>query len=459
MSNLYNCLLHLEQLATELGVTDKIALIDNESSVTYEQLYSSSKIFGLSLVNSGINPLDRIILTKKDSIEFVIQFLGCLYVNIIPVLTNSTMSEEDIQDIIKKSGARTNFVINNSNTKFTIPKSYDNSDAFILCTSGTTGQTKLVVHSQKSICGTGLQYGKILQLTKHDVIFSAAKMSHAYGLGNSISIPLTHGATVILESALATPEKIAKHIQDNKVTIFCGVPRHFTSLLTSNRTYNFSSLRCCLSAGESLPIKVHKDFSNKFNSRIIDAMGSTELLGFAISAGVEVKGVELVLKDEEGNIVPQGEIGELFVKSSFASVKYYNDLLATDYTFKKGWIKTNDMYQLNDGLYIHQGRRNDCIKINGVYVSFTNLEKDLYNLASVLEVAVVSNNNKYGLTRIEIYVVLKHGYNKDQEYANILDTFKSHNTMFNQPHTIKIVESLPRTPSGKIKKYILLTKE
>jgi benzoate-CoA ligase len=177
------------------------------------------------------------------------------------------------------------------------------------------------------------------------------------------------------------------------------------------------------------------------------------------ATGKPVEGVDVKLVDEYGVEVPTGEIGELFVRSEFASTNYYDDAPATNYTFRDGWIKTNDMYQVKNGQFIHRGRRNDCIKINGLYVSLTGLEKDLYEVDSILEAAVVSGDNKYGLSRIEIFVVLKDGYDKKQEYVNILERFKTHNTMFKRPYTIKMVDSLPRTASGKIKKYILLSRD
>jgi benzoate-CoA ligase len=452
MKKNYNCLTHLEEIAKELNVIDKIAFIENGKTITYGQLYSNAKEFGQSLLKLGQKKSDRVILSKKDSIEFVVNFLGFLYVGVIPVLVNSSMSQNDIDDITKK-----------------IQVDYETDGAFILCTSGTTGQTKLVIHSHESICGTGLQYGKILQITKDDVVFSAAKMTHAYGLGNSLSIPLTYGATVILEPELPTPEKIVSHIENGKVSIFCGVPRHFTSLLNTTRNYDFGSLRICLSAGESLPKKVGEDFTNRYGCDILDAIGSTELLGFALTTRIDevvygvtgkpVEGVDVKLVDEYGVEVSTGEIGELFVRSEFASTNYYDDAPATNYTFRDGWIKTNDMYQVKNDQFIHRGRRNDCIKINGLYVSLTGLEKDLYEVNSILEAAVVSGDNKYGLSRIEIFVVLKDGYDKKQEYVNILERFKTHNTMFKRPYTIKMVDSLPRTASGKIKKYILLSRD
>ena len=498
----YNCLTHLDQISQQLGTQNKIAVIDNTNSITYSELYTKAKRFGCSLLNCNIKHQEHIIICLEDSIDFIVCFLGSIYAGIIPVVINPNLSNSEIHQIVVKSPAnnvicsksRANdfcqkewnlilipdvitgnsvdrFIGQQYNTKIEPTDTYENDDAFIYCTSGTTGHIKLVVHSQKSICGTGLQYGtSVISLNKNDVVFSAAKLSHAYGLGNSISIPFVHGCTVVLESSLATPETIVKLIETNKVTTFCGVPRHFTSLLNTSRQYSLDTLKVCLSAGESLPQKVGKDFTNRYKCVIINAIGSTEILGFALSTrsddiaygstGTVVDGCQVKLMDDYGNEVKQGQLGELFVHSEYSSKKYWNDESSTQYTFIDGWIKTNDMYMVNtNGHYVHKGRKNDCMKVNGLYVSLTGLEKDLYEVDSILDAAVVFVENKYGLNKIELHIVLKDNFNEDIEYANIQQHFNKHELLSNRPFTIKIIDALPRTQSGKIKKYVLLNRD
>jgi len=492
----YNSLQHLEYLAHQLNCWDKVAVVDHNRKLTYREIYSLSRKFGIALLNSGICTGDQILVCLPDSADFITVFLGCLFTGIIPVVINPAFGQTEINEIVQKSTAK-NVICTEAKSKhfyqrgwnlilitdsdccgmsvdryavqfhkdIETPVTLANDDAFIYCTSGTTGQTKLVMHLQKSICGTGLQYGTgILKVTSRDVIFSAAKLSHAYGLGNSLSIPFTHGATVILESELPTPDCITQHIQQHGVTIFCGVPRHYTSLLSYNRSVNIDSLRICLSAGESLPKQVGQDFSSKYNVDIIDAIGSTELLGFALSTssdtivygttGKPVDGCEIKLVDNGHEVIGAG-VGELYVKSPYAATKYFNDPESTEYTFKDGWIKTNDMYQRDaDGNFVHYGRQNDCIKVNAVYVSLTMLEKSLYNIKSVADSAAVSYTNKYGLNRIKICVVLHQGYDSQTEYVRILKSIKT-NEQIRIPFIIKFVDSIPRTVSGKIKKYML----
>jgi len=463
----YNCLLHLEQLAAELDCLDNVAVIDSAGSLTYRELYQRSKHVGSALANS-IDPKEHVFVCVKDSADFIVVFLGCMYAGIVPVVINTNFSKLEVDNIIKKSPANTvicsedkidYFDQRSWNALITDIQEYLNknqyrdlpvtttasSDAFILCTSGTTGHTKLVVHSQQSIAGTGLQYGtNILKITKDDVILSAAKLSHAYGLGNSLSIPFTHGARVVLESELPTAERIVKHIEQNKITVFAGVPRHYASLLVYNKTVNLSSLRVCLSAGEALPEKIRQDFNNKHQVNIIDAIGSTELLGFALSSNQPVAECQVQLTD-----------GELYVKSPYSSTKYYNDPESTRYTFNNGWIKTNDIYEIDStGTFVYRGRANDCIKINSIYISLTTIEQKLYNVESILESAVVTYPNKHGLNRIKICVVLKSGFDSKEEYQKILANIKS-NEQIKIPFVIKFVDALPRTSSGKIKKYIL----
>jgi benzoate-CoA ligase len=480
----YNCLLHLEEISKQLNTSNSIAIIDNNNSISYDELYNKSKKFGISLLNTGLVRKQHLLLCLDDSIDFVVCFLGCLYSGIIPIVVNQFMSSEDINEIISKTGINDLICSSNKSNQFNgawwnlfltlgndisidsfIQLNYnpnikphptnDTDDAFILCTSGTTGNTKLVIHSQKSICGTGLQFGTaVLKINQTDIIYSASKMSHAYGLGNSISIPLTHGAKVILESELASNKIIAQHINTNNVTIFCGIPKHFVSLLDIDS--DLISLQKCLSAGEALPSKANDEFTKKYNIDIIDAIGSTELLGFAISNGDVIPGVDIKLLNEYGVEVNDGEIGELYVKSEYSSLKYHNDDVMSNYTFKDNWIKTNDMYRKEDDKYIYRGRRDDCVKVNGLYVSLFCLEKELYKNNAILESAIVSTENKHGLNKIEIFVVLKDGYDQKQEYKKLYNELRKVSLMYKRPYTIKIVESLPRTATGKIKKYILL---
>lgn len=469
----YNCLEHLEYLAHQLECLGDIAVRDSAGSLTYQELYYLSRRFGSALIGSNITPSEHVFVCLKDSSDFIIVFLGCMYAGIVPVLINPGFSKSEVNEVVKKSPANNvicsadradyfnqrswNLILTTaavSIKNYALSYRYSDvpvtttalSDAFILCTSGTTGHTKLVVHSQQSIVGTGLQYGsKVLDITKDDVIFSAAKLSHAYGLGNSLSIPFTHGASVVLESELPTAERIVKHIEQNKITMFAGVPRHYASLLGYNKTADLSSLRICLSAGEAVPTKISTDFKAKYQIDIIDAIGSTELLGFALSSNQLVPGCEIKLIND----------GEFYVKSPLASTKYYNDPESTAYTFVDGWIRTNDVYHRDAaGNLQYQGRTNDCIKVNSVYVSLTMLEQKLYNVESVTEAAVVTYPNKYGLDRIKVCVVLKPGFDSKEEYQNILRTIKN-SEQVKIPFIIKFVDSLPRTSSGKIRKYIL----
>lgn len=445
---MYNCLIHLEQIAKNLEVLNKTAIIENGIKISYDQLYKKSKMFGISLLNYGILPKDKIILSLPDSADFIVGFLGCLYVGVIPILDIRKKSHKvftDIDRTIKNFYKEISFTPNTS----------EDEEAFILCTSGTTGKTKYVVHSQKSICGTGLQFGPYINISKFDILLSASKMTHAYGLGNSISIPLCHGATTIIELGLATPEKIQHHILNNKVTILFGVPRHFASILNSKVSLSNSSLRICVSAGETLPENIKQSFVSKFECNILDSVGSTELLGFCLCEGKLVKGCEIKIIDSMGNEVEDGIIGELTVKSPFSSTKYYKDESSTKLTFNNGWIRTYDLCIKTGKNYIHKGRKNDCIKINGIYISLTYLENKINLLNSVLESAIVVKQNKFRLNRIVIYIILRENFLPDEEYINILNAVKNETTGFNTPFMVKLVDSFPKTSSGKIHKYRL----
>lgn len=360
-------------------------------------------------------------LIVYESQEFVREFLNIMNNGDIPLLLNNNSTQDEISAILDK--------IKTTDERF-IDDKY-----FLLCTSGTTGYTKLVVHTYQNIIKTGKQFAKVLDATSEDVFFSASKMFHAYGLGNSISIPQACGASVVYRDELVTPKLACEIIENNEVTIFCGVPRHFASMVNSNTYPKNSKLRICLSAGEKLPKNIALEFEKNTGVKIIDAIGSTEALGFMICNGKKVDEVDLKLIDEE-----------LYMKSDSMFLGYYNDIDSTKYSIRDGWLKTGDLYDYENGIYTYKGRVNDLVKINGSKVYLNVLEQKILAIPGVKECALTTYKNKNDLVRLKLYLVCDDLNKAKSDIANLAKEYRT--TLL-----IELKDELPRTATGKIRKY------
>src|SRR6185436_14717909 len=195
---------------------------------------------------------------------------------------------------------------------------------FWLYSSGSTGAPKGTVHLHSHLILTANLYAvPVLGIRESDVVFSAAKLFFAYGLGNSLTFPLAVGATTVLMAERPTPAAVFKRLVERKPTIFYGVPTLYAALLADP---NFPkrealALRLCTSAGEALPPQIGKSFKERTGVEVLDGIGSTEMLHIFLSnrpgdvrpgtTGRPVPGYELKLTDEQGNEVKRGELGEL----------------------------------------------------------------------------------------------------------------------------------------------------
>jgi acyl-coenzyme A synthetase/AMP-(fatty) acid ligase len=290
------------------------------------------------------------------------------------------------------------------------------------------------VHSYNNILATGKQYSEILKANQNDVFFSAAKMFHAYGLGNSFSIPQHSKSTVVYCNDLITAGKACEIIDQNKVTVFCAVPRHYANFVNTNTYPAGRSLRICVSAGERLPMHIKEKFEQKTGVEIIDAIGSTEMLGFMLSSGRPVSGVDLKLQNEE-----------LLVRSESMFLGYYNQ---PTQNVENGWLRTGDLYDVNNNVYIHKGRVGDLVKINGNKI-YTNLvEQEIAQLPGVQECSLIKFTNLRKIEKLKLYLVCDN-YNKLK--PKILNIGKKYRVAF----LTELTNELPRTATGKIKKYAI----
>ncbi|OXR50597.1 MULTISPECIES: benzoate-CoA ligase family protein [unclassified Pusillimonas] len=504
--------LNYARYLTELNQTraDKTAYIDDNRRMTYGELATRVSTFAGLLKNLGIRREERILLVMHDTIDWPVVFLGAMHGGVVPVAVNTLLTAEDYAYMLEHSRAQAIFTspalldtvqkaVSQSNNEVrhivvaeggnTLPAGIDSFEslmdrapqapavntkadeiAFWLYSSGSTGQPKGVVHCHANLWHTAELYGKpVLGLKEDDIVFSAAKLFFAYGLGNGLTFPLSVGATVVLMGERPTPDAVFKRLTQHKPTVFYGVPTLYASMLASPNLPARAdvNLRVCASAGEALPKDLGDRFTRHFGCHILDGIGSTEMLHIFISnqtgdvrygtTGKPVPGYEIELRDDHGKAVPAGTIGDLYIKGPSAAIMYWNNRAKTRETMLGDWLKSGDKYICDaEGYYTYAGRSDDMIKVSGQYVSPVEVENVLIEHESVLEAAVIGVTDDQGLVKTTAYVVLREGKTADGGIETELQAYvKSQLAPFKYPRTIHFVNELPKTATGKIQRFRL----
>jgi benzoate-CoA ligase len=350
------------------------------------------------------------------------------------------------------------------------PTSRD-APAFWLYSSGSTGRPKGCVHLQHDMVVCAEAYARgVLNIQASDRCFSVAKLFFAYGLGNAMYFPLSVGATSILWPGAVTPPVVYDLIERYRPTLFFSVPTHYAMLLAhreEGREFDLSSIRCAVSAGESLPPAIWTRFRQRFGVEILDGIGSTEVLHIFISnrqgsvrpgsSGVPVPGYEAKLVDAQGAAVPRGEIGSLMVRGDSTCALYWNRHDLTKDTIEGHWIRTGDhYYQDDDGYYWFAGRSDDMLKVGGIWVSPAEVEHALVEHPSVLACGIVGRADQDGLTKPLAYIVPRPGVEATPQLAAELQRFaRDRLAEYKRPRWVEFVEALPTTATGKVQRFKL----
>jgi 4-hydroxybenzoate-CoA ligase len=489
----------------------KAAFIDDEGTISYAELTVATSGFARGLMRAGIRREMRIALILLDSIAFPISFWGALRVGVIPVPVNTMLAAADVQFILRDCQAEAVVIsaalmptfgdalsavpasrlliasdgnLGKTDSHFIgfsdfiadeqiIPPVPAKADelAFLLYTSGSTGAPKGVRHLHGNLRATADTYGaKVLGITPQDVVFSAAKLFFAYGLGNSMTFPMSVGATAVLSSGRATPERVQVVLRRHRPSIFFGVPTLYAKLLHQVELglgAGSDRLRRCVSAGEALPGRIGVQWASVTGVEILDGVGTTEMLHIFLSnrpagvihgsSGIAVPGYDLRLVDDAGiQVVGEGE-GELHVRGHSMADGYWNRLVLTRGVVRGEWLMTGDRYARDaNGVYRYNGRSDDMIKVGGIWVSPFEVESSLTSHGAIRAAAVVGYRDNDGLTKPRAFVVLHPNYKATAALIVDLQEFvKRQIGAWKYPRLIDVVDALPETANGKIQRFRL----
>lgn len=352
------------------------------------------------------------------------------------------------------------------------PKTFSNyhtmadSLAIIGFTSGTTGKPKMTSHYHKDIlliCEAFPKYS--LQPTKDDIFTGSPPLGFTFGLGGLVLFPFYYGASTFLIEK-PTPELLLQAIQDHKITICFTAPTAWRVLATKVKDYDISSLRKCVSAGETLPVKVWEDWYKATGLKIIDGIGSTEILHIFISSNEEnmrkgatgkaIRGYEARIIDNDGNEVTDGSPGRLAVRG-ITGCKYLNSPEKQMEYVQNGWNITGDIFRKDeDGYFWFVARGDDMIISSGYNIAAIEVESVLLTHPEISECAVVGLPDENRGMLVCAYIVLKEQEKAcDELTKTIQDWFKEVAAPYKYPREIRYVDVLPKTETGKIQRFKL----
>jgi 4-hydroxybenzoate-CoA ligase len=501
------------------GGGSRVAFQDPWRSLTYTDLETATCQFAGALHRAGIGREQRVVLLLQDTIDFPIAFWGTMRAGAVPVPINTLLTAETVGYIladcraaaavmsvgltetlgavVRAAAARLvaisqpdgtppaltgtewtgfpAFLATGAPDTATVPASPDEV-AFWLYSSGSTGAPKGVRHVHSSLRFTAETYGaRVLGIGPDDVMFSAAKAFHAYGLGNSLTFPMSVGASSVFLPERPTPDAVLETMRTYNPTLFGGVPTLYAGLLANPYIVpgaGSSRLRRCISAGEALPADIGSRWKSVVGVDVLDGIGATEMLHIFISnrptdirygsSGKPVPGYDARVVDEHDRPVPSGEAGELVVRGDSAADGYWNQRAKTRRTFQGAWTYTGDTYiRDDDGYFRFQGRSDEMLKVGGVWVSPFEVEEALISHPSVLEAAVIGREDRDGLTKPKAFVILRGddgGATAGDAVALAVELqthVKDKIGVWKYPRWIEFVTTLPKTATGKIQRFRL----
>jgi 2-aminobenzoate-CoA ligase len=499
-----NAAVELTDRMVERGFGDHVALIGNGRRRTYKELADWTNRIARALVEDyGIKPGNRVLIRSANNPAMVACWLaatkaGAVVVNTMPMLRSGelhkivdkaeiglALCDTRLTDELVACAKTSRFLSKvigfdgtanhdaeldraalNKAVTYDAVKTGRDDVALLGFTSGTTGEPKATMHFHRDLLIIADGYAKeVLNVTPDDVFVGSPPLAFTFGLGGLAIFPLRFGATAtLLENA--SPQNMIEIIETYKATISFTAPTAYRAMLAAmDSGADLSSLRIAVSAGETLPAPVFKDWIEKTGKPILDGIGSTELLHIFISnrlgsaapacTGQPVTGYQAKIVDDDMAEKPRGEIGRLAVRGP-TGCRYLADNRQESYV-REGWNLTGDtFYQDTDGNFHFAARTDDMIVSSGYNIAGPEVEAALLSHPHVKECAVIGIPDEARGQIVEAHVVLNGGIAASTDTVRLLqDHVKATIAPYKYPRSVRFTDALPKTPTGKIQRFRL----
>lgn len=456
-----NFVRHIESNARRFAA--KAALVWDSGSLTWSELDRRASGFAGDLSRQGVRPGDRVAIVIPNRPEFVIAFLAVLKLDATAAPLNPLLNRGDLE--ASTEDLRPKLIVNEVNAQ---PGAWETpghaaAPALILYTSGSTGRPKGSVFSHNALTFANRSWAEpVMALTPDDRVLVAVPLAHSLGLNGGLLAPLLSGATISLVERFS-PEAVFDAIRRDRVTVLPAVPTIFRRLLNSPAfaAADFSSLRLAVSGAAPCPWGLAMEWREKTSTRIVRGYGMTELFrpisyfadeptDIPDAVGKPVPGVEIRIV-ENGEMPRCDAAGELLIRSPAAMDGYLGDIEETRTVLADGWFKTGDLADISSEGYVRiVGRKRERILRGGYSIFPQEVEAVLLSHPAVAEAAVVGIPSPELGEEIAAFVALKPEASATAE--ELLEHCKKRLARFKYPRQVRVLNELPKGPTGKILK-------
>ncbi|MBK6631322.1 MAG: AMP-binding protein [Betaproteobacteria bacterium] len=466
------------------GAPDATALIDAAGKVTYAELKRRVERAAAEWKRQGIGPGERCVIGLNDGIDWVVAFLGLIWMGGVPIAVSPRTEAALLKDLITDSGAKsllledaTAVALADSRaqgrlawllrlkmpaTTVAAQQAEAESPAFWLYSSGTTGNPKGIIHPHRVVAHAHAFAREVLGATAEDIFYSTSKMFFAYPLGNALFAGLRLGACVVLDEEWPNPQRVAQNIEKHRPTLFFSVPTLYRRLLEAGVA--FPAVRCAVSAGEACPPDVAEGWRRATGIQLFNGYGTTETLSLMLYCTTDLPGLKptpLTIVRTESDEGSRDGACRLWFSHPGVALGYSRVITHDSARFGPNGFSPGDLFRSAGGgqppTWKFAGRSDQLVKVFGRWVDTLALEHDIGQRLQghVREVCIVPQGGEQeDVTALHLFAIP--GAEQHIEVRCAIEAALTEYPAYLKPRSIQLVSDFPRTETGKLRRGELI---